>query len=85
MLAIKPWAWGHCDEELASISVRTCIGHAQETLNIMGELEIFVGKLRAINALPSPAIAHCEIPSLPADACQSSFLSSEVSAWHMKE
>ena len=59
MLAIQPWCVSYCDKELGAISIGTGICHAECTRK-MSNLEVFVCKLFAIDALAPRPIASAQ-------------------------
>ena len=59
MLAIQPWCVSYCDKELGAISIGTSICHAKCTREV-SNLEVFVCKLSAIDALAPRPIASAQ-------------------------
>jgi len=45
MLMVQEWCRSSCDEELASVGVRSRIRHTQEARSIVTEIEIFICEL----------------------------------------
>jgi len=82
VLAIEPWGGDGAQEELASVGVRSSIGHGQNTWPLVLQLEVFISKLVAINRLSSGAVVVGEIASLAHelgdDAMEAGALESEA-------
>jgi hypothetical protein len=55
MAAIQPASDGGSNEELASVCVLSCVGHAEKTLAGVLELEVLVGELFTVDGLAAGA------------------------------
>jgi len=64
VLAIQPRRYDSANEELTSVCIFACIGHAKPSSTIMIELEILVGKSFSIDALTTHAVAGGEVAAL---------------------
>lgn len=64
VLAIEPLGFDGRDEELRSVCVRPCVGHAQQAWSIMHELKRLILELLAVNAFTAGTIAAGEVATL---------------------
>jgi hypothetical protein len=62
--SIKPAGDDGRDEELRTIGVWACVGHAQQALFGMLQLEVLVRKLVSVDRLPACAISFGEVAAL---------------------
>ena len=63
VLAIQPGRLHGGDEELATVSVGTSIGHGQLAGASVGQSEVLVFKFSSINGLTASSVALGEIPT----------------------
>ena len=61
--AVEPACDDGSDEELAAVRVLSAVGHAEEALACMLQLEVFIGELLAVNRLAASPVAFCEVAS----------------------
>jgi len=64
VLAVEPAGLDSSNEELRAVRVRSRVRHGQKVWLSVFELEVFIGKLRAVDRFASGAIAVSEIASL---------------------
>jgi len=64
VFAVQPGGIGSADEELRTVRVGSCVGHAESPQPTVGQLEIFILKSSSVNAASTRSIAVCEISSL---------------------
>jgi hypothetical protein len=64
VLAIKPGSDDRGDEELRAVGVAASVGHAEQALLCVLELEVFIIELVAIDGLATGAIALGEVTTL---------------------
>jgi len=68
VLSVQPTRDGSGDEELAAVCVGSCVGHAQQVLLVVGELEVLVCELLAVDRLAAGAVAPGEVTALEHEA-----------------
>jgi len=61
MLAIEPRGVLGADKELTAISVGSCVGHRKSSQPTVDQIEIFILKLVAIDALSASTIEIGEV------------------------
>ena len=64
MLAVKPWALDSSYKKLATIRVRSSIGHRKQTRSSVGDLEVLVLELVPIDGLASGTVKIRKITTL---------------------
>lgn len=64
MLAIEPWAWDCCDEELGAVCVWTSVSHGKKTWSCVLGLEVLISELSAVDGFTTAAVAECEVTTL---------------------
>lgn len=62
--SIEPLSLHRADEKLASVRVGTGIRHTQDSWSGVGQFEVLVGELVAVDTLAAGAIARGEITTL---------------------
>jgi len=61
--AVEPACDDGSNEELAAIRVLSAVGHAEEALACMLQLEVFIGELLAVDGLATGPVTFCKVAS----------------------
>ena len=64
MLSVQPLCLGHRDEELAAVGVGPRVGHGQEALGGVPQLEVLVAEGAAVDGLAAGAVVVREVAAL---------------------
>jgi len=62
--AVQPGGHDGGDEELRAVGVRASVGHRQKERLVVGQLEVLVGELLAVDGLAAGAVATGEVTAL---------------------
>ena len=72
MTPIEPAGHDGGNEELGAVGVLASVGHAQQTLLGVLQLEVLIGELLAVDGFPACAISSSEVASLDHEALDDS-------------
>jgi len=68
VLSVQPSRNRSGDKELAAVGVRSGVGHGEEVLLVVGELEVLVWEFLAIDRFSTGAVASSEVTALKHEA-----------------